>query len=425
MYHLTGLGACEEVGRSSFLLDFGEKLLLDFGMKLNPEGIEYPLEVKEHVKAAIISHAHLDHSGYLPYFYKNSETLSFMTQPTLEIADILWHDSIKIAEFEGKTPRYSKADVVRTHKYNFVMPYNKITHLSNDVSLEFFDAGHILGSALVKITHKDKTFLYTGDFKAVETQLHIGADVKGVGKVDFVLIESTYGDREHPNRVEVEKSLCESVQNTLDAGGWALIPAFAVGRSQELVDILTGYGIEADIWLDGMGKKVANLYLKHADLIKNPKKLKQGLNTVNIVKGMGDRKKIMKKPCVVVTTSGMMKGGPIVGYAEKLMNDPNTKIHLTGYQAEATPGRLLQDEGKLNYNKEGKAVKVGCQYEKYDLSAHPGQQEMIDALKVWSPKKIFLVHGDKDVIPTFKKEIEKQLGIEVIVPKLGETIDFE
>jgi putative mRNA 3-end processing factor len=424
MYSLTGLGACEEVGRSAFVLDFGQKFLLDYGMKLSPTGVEYPLDIKDNIRAAIISHAHLDHSGYLPYFYTKSETLSFMTKATLEIANILWEDSIKIAEFEGNTPRYTKKDIERTHKHNFIMPYGKEMHLDNDTSLEFFDAGHILGSALTKINHGEKSFLYTGDFKVEETQLHAGANMN-VGKVDTVLIESTYGDREHPVRKEVEKSLCESVQDTVDAGGWAIIPAFAVGRSQELVDILTGYGIQADIWLDGMGKKVASLYLAHSELIKNPKKLKSGMNTVKFVKGQGDRKKILKKPCVIITTSGMMKGGPVVGYAQKLMNDPKTKIHLSGYQAIETPGRMLQFEGKLPYGVDEAPIKVNCQYEKYDLSAHPGQEEMIGALKKWSPKKIFLVHGDKNVMPTFKQTIEERLGIETIVPKLGETVDFE
>ncbi len=424
MYSLSGLGGCEEVGRSAFVLDFGEKFLLEYGLKLNPKGVEYPLDISKNLKAVIISHAHLDHSGCLPYFYQKSEAISFMTHATLEIADILWLDSIKIAEFEGLAPKYSKKEVERTHRYNFITNYNKKIHLTDDNTLEFFDAGHILGSSMVKLTHNEKSFLYTGDFKVEETQLHEGANLD-VGKTDYVMIESTYGDREHPKRKEVEKALCESVQNTVDSGGWAIIPAFAVGRSQELVDILTGYGVQADIWLDGMGKKVADLYIKHSDLIKNPKKLKAGLNQVNWVKGHGDRKKVLKKPCVVVTTSGMMKGGPVVGYAQKLMNHPQTKIHLTGYQAKETPGRMLQEEGMLPYGPDEKPVKVNCKYEKYDLSAHPGQSEMIDALKKWSPKKVFLVHGDKEVMPIFEKRIESELGIDTQILGFDKKIKFD
>ena len=424
MNSLIGLGGCREVGRSAFLLDFGEKFLLDFGVKLNPLGIEYPLDVRENIKAAIISHAHLDHSGFLPYFYKHSECLSFMTQPTLELADILWADSIKIAEFEGMAPKYTKAEIARTHNYNFTVPYKKKINVSDTVSLEFFDAGHILGSALTKLDTGKESFLYTGDFKLDEMQLHNGADMS-MGKVDYVMIESTYGDREHPNRKEAEKRLCESVQDTVDKGGWAIIPAFAVGRSQEVVDILTKYNITADIYLDGMGKKVADLYLKHSGLIKDSKGLRRGLKQVKWVRGPGDRKRALKKPSVIVTTSGMMKGGPVIGYVQKILNDPRSKIHLSGYQAEATPGRMLQEEGKLPYGKDEAVVKVNCQYEKYDLSAHPGQSEMIRALKKWSPKKIFIVHGDDAVMPLFQKRITQELGIESEILSLGSKVEFE
>jgi len=423
MYSIRGLGGCEEVGRSGFLLDFGEKFLLDYGVKLDPTGIQYPLDVKENIKAAIISHAHLDHSGYLPYFYKKSEALSFMTQPTLEIADILWQDSLKIAGFEGVVPKYSKDDIERTHKYNFILPYEKELHITNEVSLKFSDAAHILGSGITRLKHNDKSFVYTGDFKLEETQLHAGTKIKE--KVDYVLIESTYGDREHPNRKEVEKKLCESVQDVIDRGGHAIVPAFAVGRSQELVDILTGYNIDADIYLDGMGKKVANLYIQHSNLIKNPKKLKKGLKSVNWIRGFGDRKKAMKKPSVIVTTSGMMKGGPVMWYAQQIMKDPRSKIHLSGYQALKTPGRMLQYEGKLPYGKNNEIVKVNCQYEKYDLSAHPGQEEMLTSLKKWSPKKVVLVHGDKEVVPIFKKKIEERLGIETSILGMDKTIELD
>jgi putative mRNA 3-end processing factor len=420
---LTGLGACQEVGRSAFLLDFGEKFLLDYGVKLNPEGIEYPLEVNENIKAAIISHAHLDHSGLLPYFYKKSECLSFMTQPTLELADILWRDSIKIAEFEGMAPKYDKNEVERTHKYNFVAPYKKRISLTSNTSIEFFDAGHILGSSLTKITHKEESFLYTGDFKMEETQLHVGADMS-LGKVDYVMTESTYGDREHPNRKAEEQRFCESVQDTIDRGGQAIIPAFAVGRSLEVIDILSKYNLQAPIYLDGMGQKVGSVYLKNGPLIKDAKGLSSALQNANWVKNGSMRKQALKEPSAIVTTSGMMKGGPVMHYANKVFNDPKSKIHLTGYQVEGTPGRMLMDDGILPIGEKEVQTKVNCRYEKFDFSAHPSQQEMIKALKKWSPKEVFLVHGDKKVMPIFAKKIKDELGIKVNIPEAGKKLVF-
>jgi putative mRNA 3-end processing factor len=423
MNSITGLGACQEVGRSGFVLDFGEKFLLDYGIKLTPDGVDYPLDVREHVKAVIISHAHLDHSGLLPYYYKNSECISFMTQPTLELADILWKDSIKIAEFEGMAPKYTKQEIERTHRYNFIVPYNRPLHLSHDVSFEFFDAGHILGSALTKINCGEKSFLYTGDYKLEETQLHKGADMS-MGHVDYVMIESTYGDRDHPNRKASEKAFCESVQDTVDRGGWAVVPVLALGRAQEIIDILAKYSITAPIFLDGMGKAVSEVYLRHSELIKDPKGLKRGLSSVIWVQGKNGRAKVMKRPCVIVTTSGMMKGGPVVGYVEKLMNDRQSKIHLTSFQAEGTPGRELMEKGVLPFGKSGQNVKIACKYEKYDFSAHPDQGEMIRSLKKWSPQEVFLVHGDRPVMDIFAKRIADETGLKAHILHTGKRVEF-
>jgi putative mRNA 3-end processing factor len=423
-FSITGHGACQEVGRSAFVLDFGEKFLLDYGIKLNIDEIEYPTEINEHVKAVIISHAHLDHSGLLPYYYKNSECLSFMTQPTLELADILWRDSIKIAEFEGLAPKYTKQEIEQTHKYNFIVPYKKPLSVSNETTLEFFDAGHILGSALTKITHKEKSFLYTGDYKVNETQLHMGADMN-VGKVDYLMTEATYGDREQADRKLEEKAFCESVQSTVERGGWAIVPVLAIGRSQEIVDILSKYNLDAPIFLDGMGKQVSEVYLQHQDQIKDPRGLKKALTEVEWVQGKQGRAKAMKQPSVIVTTSGMMKGGPVVGYVEKIVRDPRSKIHLTSFQAEGTPGRELVETGKLTNSKTGETVKVGCRYEKFDFSAHPSQSEMIRAIKKWSPKEIFMVHGDKEVMRLFAKRINDETGIKANSVQLGKKLEFE
>jgi len=346
-----------------------------------------------------------------------------MTQPTLELADILWKDSIKIAEFEGLAPKYNKGEIERTHKYNFVVPYNKPLSVSNDVSLQFFDAGHILGSALTKITCKEKSFLYTGDYKVNETQLHTGADMN-VGKIDYLMTEATYGDREQADRKLEEKAFCESVQSTVERGGWAIVPVLAIGRSQEIVDILSKYNLDAPIFLDGMGKQVSEVYLQHQDLIKDAEGFKRSLNEVEWVQGKQGRAKALKQPSIIVTTSGMMKGGPVVGYVEKIIKDPRSKIHLTSFQAEGTPGRMLIEEGKLP-NKAGDVAKVGCRYEKFDFSAHPSQSEMIKAIKKWAPKEIFLVHGDKKVMEIFAKRIADETGIKSSSVVQGKRLDFD
>jgi putative mRNA 3-end processing factor len=424
MYSLTGLGGCQEVGRSAFVLDFGEKFLLDYGVKIDYDSIRYPLEIKDNIKAMILSHAHLDHSGLIPYFYEKYNCLSFMTHPTLELADILWKDSIKIAQFEGVQPKFTVPEIERTHHFNFTLPYNKKIEISSGVNLEFYDAGHILGSSLVHLSHKDKTLLYTGDFKLNKLRLHNGADMS-MGKVDYLITEATYGDRDQPDRKAEEKRFAESVQETIDAGGQAIVPAFAVARAQEIIDILTHYNISAPIYMDGMAQRVSKVYVSHLNWITDGQHLKNALNEAVWVRNESFRKKAMKEPSVIVTTSGMMQGGPVMYYVEKMFKDPKSKIHLTGYQAEQTPGRELQNNGKLPLGKNGAYTKVGCKHDSFVFSAHASQSEMVNAIKKWSPSQIFMVHGDKEVMDIFSETVKQETGIVPKALEKGKKTEFE
>jgi len=415
----TGLGGCNEVGRSSFLLDFGEKIVLDRGVKLTPDGSVYPLPVETNLDAVVISHAHLDHSGALPDLFVNSNILSYMTAPTLEISKILWFDTLKIAGLESESISFSKEEVEEAAKYTFPVDYKRTLHITKNCSMRFFDAGHILRSAMPMLSIGDKTFLYTGDFKVEETRLFKGADLN-VGKVDYLAIESTYGDRNHPKRKECEKLFVEEVQETLDRNGIALVPAFAVGRSQEIIDVLHEYKLNAPVYLDGMGQKATRATLQFPQFLKNPSFLKKAMQNSIWIKNNSDRNKAMKQPGVIVTTAGMLQGGPALNYLKKLYKDEKNNVFLTGFQVEGTPGRLLMETNKIEID--GKLYEVKGKVEKFDFSAHASQQEMLKAINKWQPEKILLVHGDKEVIQLFKAKIGEETGIEVIVPEAGKKI---
>ena len=417
--YFTGLGGCEEVGRSSFLIDSGDKILLERGMKLTPEETQYPLPVETNLDAVVISHAHLDHSGYLPHLFHESNVLSYMTQPTFDTAKMLWFDTLKIAGLEGMEPEFTEVEIERASKHTFPVNYRRNLDITKNASLELFDAGHIMGSALCKLSFKEKTLLYTGDFKADETRLFNGADLD-VGKVDYLVIESTYGDRNHPPRKETEKEFVEAVQDTIDNGGWAMVPAFAVGRSQEIIDILHEYKIDVPIYLDGMGQKAARILLDYPQYLKNAKFLKQALENAIWVKSGSFRRKALKQPSVIVTTAGMLGGGPIVEYLKKRHDHKESSVLLTGYQVEGTEGRRLLETGKIELD--GELVDVKCNVKKFDFSAHASQDEMLGVMKKWSPEKVVLVHGDKEVMPIFKQKIESTHGIETVIPQLGKKI---
>jgi len=415
----TALGGCKEVGRSSFLLDFGEKIVLDRGIKLGAETAEYPLPVETNLDAVVISHAHLDHSGALPDLFVNSHILSYMTAPTLETSKILWFDSLKIARLEEQDISFSKDEIEKAAKYTFPVDYKRNLHITKNCSMQFFDAGHILGSAMPLLSMHGKNFLYTGDFKVEETRLFKGADLN-TGKLDYLAIESTYGDRNHPPRKECEKLFIEEIQETLDKGGNALVPAFAVGRSQEIIDVLHENNINAPIYLDGMGQKVARLMMNFPKFLKNPRSLKKALDKTNWVRNNGDRKKALKSPSVIVTTAGMLQGGPALNYLKTISGDEKSNVFLTGFQVEGTAGRTLMETNKIEID--GKLYEVKGKVEKFDFSAHASQQEMMKAITKWQPEKILLVHGDVEVIQTFKQKIKEETGIEALVPAAGEKI---
>ncbi|MBN2067942.1 MAG: MBL fold metallo-hydrolase [Candidatus Diapherotrites archaeon] len=417
----TALGGCNEVGRSSFLLDTGKKILLERGIKLLPNDTLYPEPLKTNMDAVVISHAHLDHSGALPNLFVESRFLTYMTPPTLQLCKILWFDSLHIAGLESEDIPFSKEEIEKTEHYTFPVVYNRNVDIAPGTTMQFYDAGHILGSAMVKIGIGDKSFLYTGDYKVEETRLFKGADLN-VGKVDYLAIESTYGDRNHPERKECEKLFVEEVQSTIDKGGWALIPAFAVGRSQEIIDVLFEHKINAPVYLDGMGQRVASATMHFPEYLKNPKFLEKALKSATWVKNNGMRAKALKKPGVIVTTAGMLTGGPILNYLKKLHKDRKSSVLLTGYQVEGTAGRTLMETNKIEID--GKLYDVSAKVEKFDFSAHASQREMIQTIKKLHPEKVLLVHGDKEVIDIFRQKIKEETGIEALVPALGKKIQL-
>lgn len=417
---LKFLGGAREVGKSSFLLDAGDKLLLDRGVKLGHSSLSFPLAVKTHLKAAIISHAHLDHSGALPELFITGNTMVYMTSPTLELSEMLWRDTIKIAEIEGQTKKYSMDEVKKTEKFTFPINYRKKVQITDEVMMEFFDAGHIIGSAITKLWHKDKSLVYTGDFHLRETRLLNGADTR-IGKTDYLIIESTYGDRHHEKRKALEKKFVESVQDTIDKGGWAIVPAFAVGRSQEVLDILHEYKVEAPIFFDGMGQKASAISLRYPEFLKDPKFLGKALHAASWVKGR-NRNKALKEPSIIVTSAGMLEGGPVIFYLSKLFDDKNSKVFLTGYQVEGTNGRNLLEKGIINLD--GEKVKVNNEVELYEFSAHAEQNELLELIQKLEPEKVFLVHGDEEVIEVLAGEV-KALGFEALKPRNGEEIELK
>jgi len=417
MVQISFMGAMVSVGCSSVLVDTGYgKFVLDFGIKIQEIPPIFPIPINTKVDAIIPSHAHLDHSGAIPIFnaQKNGCRV-FAPNVTKQLSELLWLDSIKISHEEGVALPFDKKDVSETLNRFVNIAFTKPFKL-NKTEITLFDAGHIPGSSMTYLDTGEKKILYTGDYKISDTRLMKGAD-KNLPEVDVLVTESTYCDRDHPDRKSQEKELVNIVRSTIANDGIALISGFAIGRIDELLLVLDQYGIDYPVYVDGMAKKAMTIINQHRDLLKEPKSLNRVLEKVEYVKDQGMRKRIIKQPCVILSTSGMLTGGPVVWYISKLFDRRNSSLILSGFQVEGTPGKTLLETGR--YINEGIDVEVEMFVKRLDFSSHLGRTDLFQFINRLNPEKIFCVHGDH--AEDFAREL-KDKGHDAVAPLANNRI---
>ena len=386
------------------------RLLFEYGISPGKPPL-YPLPPPP-IDLLLLTHAHLDHSGMIPWLFSRTDQKILTTDLTSELAYLLHKDSINIAKSEGYAIPFTNSDAKDAkHAVEPVTPSQKKT-IGDNYEIIFHPAGHIPGSLMFELVG-DRKILFTGDFNVIDTRL-----VKGTKpvKCDILFLEGTYAGRDHPKkRSEIEKDLIDKIDEVVRRGGIAVLPAFAVARSQELALVLKNTGF--NIWFDGMGKKVSKMFLKHPRYIRSPDELKKALNKINFVHSDHGRKLALKAD-VIITSSGMMDGGPVLNYLNKLKNDKKSAVLLTGYQVEDSNARLLIDKGKLDFY--GVIENIECEVEYFDFSAHAGHSELIEFAEKCNPEKIVLMHSDNR---TILAEPLKNTA-EVYTPKTGETIEL-
>ena len=408
------LGGANEIGREAFLVeDKNTTILLEYGVKLHPE-LEIPILPAKKLDRIFVSHAHLDHSGMVPLIYKTQNPILHATQTTLELMNLLLEDYIKVAKLTRGFSEYSSYDIAKMNKYFRACTYNKKFRIK-DFTAVLFDAFHIPGSASIYLTNS-KSILYTGDICMHSSNLLKYKQIK-YPKVDCLITESTYSEREHPDRKEEERRFINKVREY--SNGIVLIPTFAVGRAQEILLILNKHGITKNIYLDGIAQRASNIILYHKHSIKDYKALKNILMNVKFVKTRRQRDKILKSGGIIVTTSGMLNGGPVVYYLKKIRNRRDACLLFTGFQVEGTPGEKLL-KTKI-FETEDEKFKVNIEIKKFDFSAHAGRSELFNLVEKIKPKKVICVHGDHT--RKFAREIEEKFGIEAIAPKINDRIE--
>jgi putative mRNA 3-end processing factor len=405
--NLQFLGGGNEVGRVGiFLQSDSKKILIDYGMTPeNPPKYPHPSPAVDNL---FLSHAHLDHSGMIPWIVSNYETNIYSTPITSDIAHILFKDALKIADIEGHHIPYTKPDIGKALSKFQKISYGE-TIAVNGLNCTGHSAGHIPGSLMFEI---DNQILVTGDFNTIDTHLLKGA--KPV-KSDILFLEGTYSGTDHPDRSQLEKEFLERIDDTLKKNGTVIIPAFAVGRAQELSMILLNSGY--DIWLDGMGKKIGQIFLNHPTFLDHPTQLKNALNQVKKVYSSQMRKRALKGE-IILTTSGMLEGGPVLWYINNIADDPKAHIILTGYQVEGTNGRMLLDKQTINLF--GVLKKISCQVDYFDFSAHAGHSQLVQFAKDCQPNKVVIYHSDN---PAPLAESISDFA-EVIIPQNNEEIEI-
>ncbi len=444
---LTALGGFREVGRSALLLQTPEsRVLLDCGIK--PGTNEYPyLNVPEFdikkLNAVVVSHAHLDHCGMIPYLYKiGYDGPLYLTAPTRDLMVLLCMDYIELTQREGSVPPYSTKEIKEAVKHSICLDYDEVSDITPDMRLTLLNSGHVLGGAVVHIHIGDgmHNVLYTSDYKFDRTALFEPAS-NNFQRAETIITESTYGSKEDmmPRRQEAELQLVEICKRTVERNGIALIPSFAVERSQDVMVILSRAGFEHPVYIDGMIWDATAIHTAYPEYFNRELQkliLQQGENpfTKEIFKRIGsedERKKILesKEPCVVLSTSGMLVGGPSVWWLKNLAENEKNSLIFVGYQAEGSLGRRIQKGWKEipMENKNGKTIAVPINLEIttiQGLSGHSDHKQLVNYLSRLKqrPERIIVDHGENSKCVEFARTLHRIFRCETLSPKLLETI---
>jgi len=412
------LGATREVGRAAIAVRTAKtQVLLDYGVMLNHEP-GFPMHVPpKEVDAIILGHSHLDHSGAIPVFFIHGKKPVYTNKLTAELSQLLISDFIHLSSYYLP---YEYLEL-RTMMRNINHVDFGVKETVGDITFEFRNAGHIPGSAQVLVEAEGRRLLYTGDFNLIDTRLLEGAKMD-YGDLDAVIIESTYANEDHPERLELEKNFVEAVTEVVERGGTVLIPAFSIGRSQEIACILAAHHFEHAVYFDGMAREASRLMMNHMRFLRDPKLFMDAIHSVNWVEGWRDRRKATKIPCVIISPAGMLKGGPAAFYISKIGKKSQNAVFLVSYQIPGTPGRELLEKGVCVID--GKLRKVKATVKHFDFSSHCGAKELKEAInRINGKAKVYVVHGAEGNCELFASWIEKEAGLEAVAPRPGDTFE--
>ena len=450
---ISTLGGCREVGRSCMLLSTPEsRIIIDCGINVGSDDSATPyLYVPEvyplnQIDAVVLTHAHLDHAGLVPMLYKYGyEGPIYCTPPTRDLAVLLQLDYIEIAGREGKRLPYDSAMVREALKHTITLNYGDVTDIAPDTKLTMHNAGHILGSSIAHFHIGDGLYnvAFTGDYKFERTRL-FDPTVCTFPRLETLVTEATYGGANslQPSRKEAEITLTNVVKDTISKGGKVIIPAFSVGRSQEVMIVLEEairkkVIDEVPVCLDGMIYEATAIHTTYPEYLNNDLRdliFHKGINPFLAqcfvqVESPKQRTEIIEgPPCVILATSGMLNGGPVIEYLKRLGPDEKNTLVIVGYQAEGTLGRRIQKGWKeLPLSVEGKTqtVKINLEVTTVDgFSGHSDRQQLMEYMRRIYPKpgRVITNHGEEGNCLDLASSIYKRYRIPTMAPMNLETV---
>ncbi len=416
------LGSGREVGRAAVAVGSDSKyLLLDYGVNFDERDVpQFPLHVRpSELVGLVLTHAHLDHIGAAPVLYTTSRLPSVMTPVTRALLDTMLKDFIKIS---GYYLPFEYIDVEALLENTITLEFNRVLDFE-DFTVRLRNAGHIPGSAMVEVEIGGVKLLYTGDVNTIDTRLVKGAETEL--EADILVIEGTYGNSIHPKREVIEKEFIDAVKEVIEAGGNVLIPAFSLGRSQEILTLLYEKLSWADVFYDGMIRVINDVFLSYPEYINKYELLAEAIKEFRMVRNSGERRALVKGGGrVIVASAGMLKGGPAAYYLKKLGDNPRNAVYLVSYQAPITPGRKLLEEGRTS-DKENTLIKARVQW--FDFSSHAGADGLMELLEgIKGLKKVVVVHSDEEPGKALVKRItERFTDVDVYFPLNGESLTFD
>jgi len=419
MVKIKFLGGAKAVGKSAFLLSGDSaKALLDYGVLLHGE-IGFPMHVRPRdLDLVILSHAHLDHSGAIPLLFLSGDMKLVANRLTIDLSKLLLKDFLRIS---GPLLPFEYLEIEKMCRNSFYVERGETAVISG-VEVTFKNAGHVPGSVIVDLSLDGKRILYTGDMNMEETRLLSGAEV-ATEDYSALIIESTYFDRNHPPRKAEERGIVEFAREIVEGNGTLLIPAFSLGKAQEMLMVLMENAFPYDVYMDGMALTVNQILLDHASEVKDVDRFIGSLSMARFVSGWRERKRIVKEPCAIISSAGMLAGGAAAFYSSEVAKSEKNGIALVSYQVKGTPGRILQEKQVALVD--GKMTKVRTKVRTFELSSHSGRDDLLKMIKhLKGSPRIFTVHGDEKNCEDFAREIRESFGFEAFSPSAGEEYEI-